>query len=182
MIISEYVDSLKSAPEDAALIYKTEVQMICKLPTAEERDEAFRLLLLQGMAEEQISSDNLAIDMLLTGTFTSQVSRRQNHTKAITNGQKGGRPGTVDRTKVIELKSRGLTQQQIANELDCHVNTVRNILRDARNSGNQQKPTITNNNYDNIGSCPAAAHDAPASNQNSGYNPDISDDPDDLPF
>lgn len=186
MTVREYVDTLNGAPEDAALIYKTEVRMICKLPTAEERDEAFRLLLLQGMSQEQVESENIAIEMLLTGTFASQISRRQRHDQAIENGQKGGRPETIDREKVIELRKRGLTQKQISDEMKCHINSVRNILREAKD---KQKPTITNNNTDNIGSnsdiVSAYNYDRPANDHpyvGETYGQGAPDDDGDLPF
>lgn len=141
MTLDEYKTSLNGAKNEAAVIYLSELKTICKLPTAEERDEAFRLFLFQALTEQAAESDNLAVDMFLSAQYPSQISRRQNHSKAVKSGEQGGRPETVNRDKVFELRNHGFTQQQIANELGCHVNTVRNILNTTNN--NQQKPTVT---------------------------------------
>lgn len=149
MTLEVYNASLNNRKNDAAVIYASEIEAICKLPTVEEREEAFRLFLLQALQEKKIQSDNYAINMLLTCTYQSQISRQQRHKKAVSDGKQGGRPPSVDRDKVFELRRNGLTQQQIANELDCHVNTVRNVLQDQ--DIYPQKPTITNNNHVSVG-------------------------------
>lgn len=173
MTLDEYKDSLNRSKNDAVLIYLSEIRTICKLKTAEERDEAFRLFLLQGLTEEQEESDNMAIDMFLSDKLPSQIQRRQNHDKRIQDGAKGGRPESIDRSKVFELRSKKYTQQQIANELGCHVNSIRNILN-TTNNNNQQKPTKTDvggNGY------------SPQTAKRENETPvDEIDDPDDLPF
>ena len=66
------------------------------------------------------------------------ISAQQRYDKAVQNGKLGGRPSIIDKERVLELRKQGYTQNAIAEELGCHVNSIRNILR----------PTITDNNLD----------------------------------
>lgn len=47
MNLDEYKELVKSAPNDRIKIYKSEVEAICKLQSAAEREAAFRSLALK---------------------------------------------------------------------------------------------------------------------------------------
>ena len=143
MTLDDCKSIIKGGKNDAALLYISEYAAICKLPTPEMRDEAFRGFFYQAFTEQAVQSEDYAIDIILSTMYPSQISRQQRHQKAVSNGEQGGRPAIVDRDKIFQLREMGYTQQQIANELCCHVNTVRNVLQ----CSYPQKPTITNNNH-----------------------------------
>lgn len=60
-------------------------------------------------------------------TITSIHAAKDRHAAAIENGKKGGRKKTIDDTKVIELKEKGLTNKKIAEELGCSESSVEKI-------------------------------------------------------
>ena len=93
------------------------------------------------------------------------ISAQQRYDKAVQNGKLGGRPSIIDKERVLELRREGYTQNAIAEELGCHVNSIRNILRPTITDNNLEKdierdkekerekevevePTITDNNLD----------------------------------
>lgn len=65
-------------------------------------------------------------------TITSIGAAKDRYNAAVENGKKGGRPQKVDRDKVIELKLKGFTNSQIAQQLVCSVSTVEKITAEYR--------------------------------------------------
>ena len=62
-------------------------------------------------------------------TITSITAAKTRYQAAIENGKKGGRPKTIDDSKVIELKEDwGMTNKQIAEELNCSISSVEKII------------------------------------------------------
>jgi DNA-binding NarL/FixJ family response regulator len=57
-------------------------------------------------------------------------SSTERYNAAIKGGSRGGRPTTHDPELIKELRSRGMTHQQIADELGCSVRTVQRALTD----------------------------------------------------
>lgn len=180
---------------DAAVLYRSELLSILELETVEQREEAFRLFAMQALFEETQKSDNedqskaRSVNTILRMAFQSQISRNRRHEASVNNGEKGGRPQTVDRTAVWRLREKGLSQRQIADELNCAPKTVQRILK-------EEKPVSTSNVASNENSVqPAQEQDGYqwANDRTPNDHPfvrealeqggqNIPDDPNDLPF
>lgn len=58
------------------------------------------------------------------------VSAKKRHVASMENGKQGGRPPTYDPDVIKEMHSKGLTYQQIAEELGCSIKTVKRACID----------------------------------------------------
>lgn len=125
---------------DAAVIPYSVYEAVEMIPDAEMRALTYKMLILNALNDNAEVTGNPMVDMVLTMARPTQISTAQRYQKARENGQKGGRPSKISRDVVFELRQRGYTQTQIASALDCHVNSIRNILR-----GDE---TITDNNLE----------------------------------
>lgn len=81
-------------------------------------------------------------------TITSISRAKDRYTAAVENGKKGGRKPTIDRAKALALKEQGLTNKQVAEQLNCSVSTIEKI--NAENRKNQKNPNVNDNDNDNI--------------------------------
>lgn len=64
---------------------------VMKLKTVEERAEAFKLLILQGLEGRKQRSENVAIDILLEMSMSYQASAWQRYERALANGKNSDR-------------------------------------------------------------------------------------------
>lgn len=135
---------------DAAVITYSTFEAVEMIPTPEDRALAYRTLILNALYDQYSKTGNPLIDMVITMARPNQVTTAQRYRKAVQNGKLGGRPSTIDRERVLELRKQGYTQNAIAEELGCHVNSIRNILRPNKDTAKKEeveiKPTITDNN------------------------------------
>lgn len=114
---------------DCVLIRQSEYHsIISTFKTREEMGIAALLLIEQGLSGERQTNDDPATNMLLSMSYPLQVSARQRYAHSKENGKLGGRPQTVNRQQVIDLRSNGYTQKQIADEIGCSVSAVQNAL------------------------------------------------------
>lgn len=65
-------------------------------------------------------------------SITSISAAKTRYQAAIENGKKGGRKKSIDDTKVMDLKEKGYTNKQIAEELKCSVSSVEKIVAKIR--------------------------------------------------
>lgn len=135
---------------DGVLIRQSEYRSIVDtLKKREDMGEAALLLIEQGLSGERLTSEDPAINMLLSMSFPLQVTARQRYASAKENGKLGGRPQSVNREHVLALRRSGYTQKQIADEIGCSVSTVQSILSrcDMSDMGNHCgfEPTHSNN-------------------------------------
>lgn len=82
-------------------------------------------------------------------TITSIHKAKDRYTAAIENGKKGGRKATIDRNKVIELKEQGLTNKQIADNLNCSVSSIEKIVAKTGKTGKTHN-NLNDNVNDNV--------------------------------
>ena len=80
-------------------------------------------------------------------SITSISAAKDRYNTAIENGKKGGRPKEVDQTKVLELKNKGMTNNQVAKELNCSVSTIEKV--NAKNRKNRKNPNENVNDNEN---------------------------------
>ena len=77
----------------------------------------------------EIITDNPIIKGIVEGMCTALIDKsKARYAHSIENGKKGGRPPKYDKNKMIELRSSGLSDQDIADNLGCSVKTVQRAL------------------------------------------------------
>lgn len=58
------------------------------------------------------------------------------YAKAVENGKQGGRPSTIDKDKIIYLHNQGLTNKEVAAEMNCSTSTVERAIRKYKKDNN----------------------------------------------
>lgn len=85
-------------------------------------------------------SDNQVVNSLMS-VFIPNIDAAQNrYDKAVESGKRGGRPSSISKEEIQELKAEGKTQKQIAEMLGISERTVRRYW-----NGQQDKTTGQNN-------------------------------------
>lgn len=84
----------------------------------------------------EYESDNPYIDMLMPNITTVVDKAKDRYAKAVENGKKGGRPSTIDKDKVIYLHNQGLTNKEIAAEMNCSLSTVEKTVSKYKKDNN----------------------------------------------
>lgn len=81
-------------------------------------------------------SDNQVVNSLMS-VFIPNIDAAQNrYDKAVESGKRGGRPSSISKEEIQELKAEGKTQKQIAEMLGISERTVRRYW-----NGQQDKTT-----------------------------------------
>lgn len=115
--------------KDSAIIYESIYKTIELIPDTELKWEAIKGILRYSFYGEELNSDNPLVKMVYTSAFPSIRNAVERYEMAVESGKKGGRPSTIDKEKVIQLKKQGKTYQEISDELDCPKNTIKKILQ-----------------------------------------------------
>lgn len=77
----------------------------------------------------EITTDNPIIKGIVEGMCTALIDKsKARYASSIENGKKGGRPPKYDKNKMLELHSKGMTDQEIANNIGCTLKTVQRAL------------------------------------------------------
>ena len=84
----------------------------------------------------EYESDNPYIDMLMPNITTVVDKAKDRYAKAVENGKKGGRPSTIDKDKIIYLHKQGLTNKEVAAELNCSLSTVEKTVSKYKKDNN----------------------------------------------
>lgn len=111
---------------DSFVFYRSFAEVISMIPDAEDK-----ITLLNALIEYGLNGTEPDLQYPLSAMFkqmTSSIEGAQKRYQAsVENGKKGGRPKTVDEHKIRELKERGLTDKQIAEELKCSISSVEKV-------------------------------------------------------
>lgn len=82
---------------------------------------------------------------------------KQRYDKSVENGKRGGRKKEISREKVKELKDKGYTNKDIAEELNCSVSAIEKIIAEFRKNtiktdftASQQQPIKTAGTHNNL--------------------------------
>lgn len=84
-----------------------------------------------GTAKEFDTEDQKIINMVNGMCRDLIVSAKKRRLASIENGQQGGRPKKYKTEDIIDLSNKGLTPQEIADNLGCSVKTVQRALANA---------------------------------------------------
>ena len=115
--------------KDSAIIYESIYKTIELIPDTELKWEAIKGILRYSFYGEELNSDNPLVKMVYTSAFPSIRNAVERYEMAVESGKRGGRPSTIDKEKVLQLKRQGKTYQEISDELDCPKNTIKKILQ-----------------------------------------------------
>ena len=115
--------------KDSAIIYESIYKTIELIPDTELKWEAIKGILRYSFYGEELNSDNPLVKMVYTSAFPSIRNAVERYEMAVESGKRGGRPSTIDKEKVLQLKKQGKTYQEISDELDCPKNTIKKILQ-----------------------------------------------------
>ena len=90
--------------------------------------ELSKQMLYYGVTGEMTSEDPV-----ITGTVTAMCSAvidksKKRYNNYIENGKSGGRPKQYNDETIISLYESGLSEQDIADNLGCHIRTVKRAL------------------------------------------------------
>lgn len=126
--------------KDSAIIYESVYKTIELIPDTELKWEAIKGILRYGFYGEELSSDNPLVEMVYTSAFPSLRNAVERYERAVENGKKGGRPTEVSTEKIIQMKNKGMTNKQIADETGCSIKNIEKRIT-AYNKTNPTNPT-----------------------------------------
>lgn len=119
-----------------------------------ERDKAYKYIFeyaFYGIEPDVQDKDKTSVSYVVFGMARPNVNSAQKRYDAATdNGKKGGRPKKVTelvRTNIIELRKKGLTQQQVAIELGLSLKTIQRVEKDISQNHNVN---VNDNVNDNV--------------------------------
>lgn len=119
-----------------------------QMMTKDDQYEAIRLMFNYSFYEEEIKTDNPLVNMIILQALPNLQGAKQRYNSAVENGKKGGRPPQYDVETIVKLIKEGYTQNQVAKELDCHVNTVKSAIRSYKNGEKQVKEELPTLDFD----------------------------------
>lgn len=135
--------------KESTIIFKSYYDMMeLLLQNDSDWREAMTGLLRYGFFSEEPRSDNPVIQAIYIGALPTLKTSKDRYEKAVENGKKGGRKPEIDRNQVFELKAKGYTHQQIADELDCSKDAIKKILQKEGTKGTNLNDNLNDN--DNI--------------------------------
>lgn len=80
--------------------------------------------------DEEKEITNPIVLALLQSVKPNIDASKVRYAKSILNGEKGGRPRTIDYSQIFKLKSKGYTQNEISNILNVSQRQIRRILNE----------------------------------------------------
>lgn len=115
--------------KESMVMYKSIISAIDLLPNTEQKWEAIKGITDYGFYDKKPESENPIINMIYIQAIPSLRSAKDRYDAAVEDGKRGGRPSTIDKEKVLQLKKQGKTYQEISDELNCPKNTIKKILQ-----------------------------------------------------
>ena len=87
-------------------------------------------IIIYGATGDTRTTDPL-IYGIVRGLCADQIKRPKSRAHSIENGRKGGRPPKYDKNRMLELRSQGMADQEIADNIGCTLKTVQRALATA---------------------------------------------------
>ena len=90
--------------------------------------ELAKQMLYYGVTGE-MTSENPVITGAVTGMCSAVINKsKKRYNSYIENGKQGGRPKQYSDDEIISMHELGLSEQDIADNLGCHIRTVKRAL------------------------------------------------------
>ena len=90
--------------------------------------ELAKQIIYYGVSGE-ITTEDPIISGIVSSMCAALIEKSKNrHRACLENGKKGGSPKKYSDEEIISLYKQGLSEQDIADNLGCHVRTVQRIL------------------------------------------------------
>lgn len=115
------------------VVYDSFLDMIEIVPDKEDKLQLALAMLKYGLGREDMELDNPYLNAMFTGIKANIDAAQNRYDKAVESGKRGGRPSSISKEEIQELKAEGKTQKQIAEMLGISERTVRrywNIVSD----------------------------------------------------
>lgn len=143
----------KQVVNNSFVVYATYYEVVKELEQTDP-EKAFALLkaiMDYGFYGEYDDSD-IMIKLLMKQIGFGIDKSNDRYAKAVENGKKGGRPSTIDKGKIIYLHNQGMTNRQVADELNCSLSTVEKTISKYKKDNNfltenRKNPQNLNYNY-----------------------------------
>lgn len=90
-----------------------------------------------GTSKEFDTDDKKIINMVNGMCRDLITSAKKRRLASIENGKQGGRPRKYNPAEMVALKEKGLSEQEIADNLGCDIRTVRSTLKEVNDWGEQ---------------------------------------------
>ena len=136
--------------KESFVFYETFLETANKL---EEIDKNLALEYYKALAKYglygEVYEGNPYIELVLVQGKVNIDMAKERYQRAVENGKKGGRPREVDREKVIQLHSEGLTNKAIAARMGCSDRSVSRILNETDKTDKRGQYLNVNDN-DNV--------------------------------
>ncbi len=127
----------KQIVNNSFVIYSTYYEAVEELEKTDP-EKAFKLLkaiVEYGLYDEYDDSD-IVIKLLMIQIGFGIDKSNDRYAKAVENGKQGGRPSTIDKDKIICLHNQGLTNKEVAAEMNCSTSTVERAIRKYKKDNN----------------------------------------------
>ena len=94
-------------------------------------NEFLRQIVIYGVTGD-IETDNPMIVGFINAMCKDLLDKsKKRHKACIENGNRGGRPKQYDDEEIRALSQQGISDEEIAQQLGCHIRTVQRALADA---------------------------------------------------
>ena len=138
----------KEIKNNSFVFYATNLEVVEALEqTNPELANDFLKAIVEYGIYGEYKKGNPMIDALMIQTGFGIDKAKDRYAAAIENGKKGGAPKKIDDNRVLELKNQGMTNKQIAKELNCSVSSIEKI--NAKNRKNRKNLNDNDNDNDN---------------------------------
>ena len=90
--------------------------------------ELAKQMLYYGVTGEMTSEDPIILGTV-TGMCAAVIDKsKKRYNSCLENGKKGGRPKQYSDDEIISMHELGMSEQDIADNLGCHIRTVKRAL------------------------------------------------------
>ena len=100
----------------------------------EQQWKFYDTFILSGLTDSIIECDDSAVNTMIKLICPTQIAATQRHNEAIKRGREGGLANPHEEQftieQMLELKERGYSNRQVADELGCSYSTVQKKIRE----------------------------------------------------
>ena len=94
----------------------------------EMASELAKQIIYYGVTGEMTSNDPV-ITGIVTGMCATLIDKsKKRYNTCVANGKKGGRPKQYSDEEILSLYNKGLSEQDISNNLGCNIRTVQRAI------------------------------------------------------
>lgn len=123
---------------ESMVLYESAYKAINFLPDDKMKWEAIEGLMKFGFYDLEPESDNSLLKMIFTQAVPSMKTAKERYEKAVENGKKGGRPTKASTDEILEMKNKGMSNEEIATETGLTPEAVKKRIQRSAHKPNGQ--------------------------------------------